>query len=141
MQVLDYMGIIDTGEEDRLYKDPVVVAKVKGDVYAAIDTKEKTVKFYPFWAPMTKFDIGGFFIVTLDYQIPEKIKMRAERIVAGITGRDENYARAVEMVNKDRDNKHGMVAADARLLQEVKRNLEKWKAEHPTGDGEYVNFY
>lgn len=140
MQVLDYLGIIDTGEEDRLYKDPVVVVKVKGDVYAAVDTKEKTVKFYPFWTPMTKFDVGGFFIVTLRDQISEKIKMKAERIVAGLTEREKGYAYAKEAAERDKAQEGGLTSADERWLKKCEQNLKRWRENHPD-DGKYVNLF
>ena len=142
MKVLDYLGIIDTNQGvEKLYKNPVVVAKVDGDVYAAVDTETGNVKYYPFWASMTKFNIGGFFIVTLSDQISDKIKNEVDRIMAKKKADDPSYAAVLKTVRNDIKGPGNMVAADERLLKEAWKTYNEYDSKGLIDKKKYVNCF
>jgi len=140
MQITDFLGVIDTGDTKKLYSKPVVVAKVTGDVYAAIDTETGDVKYYPFWASMTKFNVGGFFVVTLADQIPDKVKSMAEKVIAKAKP-DERYKMAVRTVEEDKRKEGNMVEADTRLLKEAWRTYNRYESQGLIDGKKYTNCF
>ena len=142
MRIKDYLGIIDTGKgKDKLYDCPVVVAKVTGDVYAAIDTETGKVRYYPFWTPMTKFNVGGFFVVTLGEQISDKVKELAKKFIAKANENDESYTRAVEQAEADRERPNGQTKIDEMYLEKVQEKYDEYKDKGYMDDGLYVNLF